>query len=102
MKKKVWSVTINGQNDCVVMTETEAAMVTLKFSGDQFEIYDMTERHGMMPEHLHKLQRMSDAEYWKGSAVTVLEETKYVKGIGPGIFNGAARMVWEFEDLMEM
>ena len=41
-EKKVWSVTINGQNDCVVMTETEAAMVTLKFSGDP-EIYDMIE-----------------------------------------------------------
>ena len=102
MQKKVWSVTINGQNDCVVMTETEAAMVTLKFSGDQFEIYDMTERHGMKPEHLHKMQRMSDAEYYAGCNVKVLHPVEYTKGVGPGMFGGAARMVWEFEDLMEM
>lgn len=102
MEQKVWSVTINGQNDCVVMTETEAAMVTLKFSGEQFEIYDMTKRHGMKPEYLHKMSRMTDAEYWSGSSVTVLKETEHTKGIGPGAFGGAARVVWEFEDLMEM
>lgn len=101
--KKVWSVTIDGKNDCVVMSEAEAMFVKLKFTGNHiFEMYDMTERHGMQPEHLHKLQRMSDAEYWQGTAVTVLQETQYTKGVGPGSFGGAARMVWEYEDLMEM
>ena len=85
------------------MSEAEAMFVKLKFTGNYiFEMYDMTKRHGMQPEHLHKLQRMSDAEYWKGSAVTVLEEVQYTKGVGPGQFGGAARMVWEYEDLMEM
>ena len=32
--KKVWSVTINGKNDCVVMTDEEAMIITLKFSPD--------------------------------------------------------------------
>ena len=101
--KRVWSVTIDGKNDCVCMTEQEAMLVKMKFMGTHdIEMYDMTERHGMQPEHLHKLQRMSDAEYWKGSAVTVLQETQYTKGVGPGAFGGAARMVWEYEDLMEM
>ena len=103
MMQKVFSVTINGKNDCVAMTEFEAMQVKLKFSGDenQFEMYDMTERHGMKPEHLHKLQRMSDAEYY-GKSVTILEEVQYTKGVGPGQFGGAARMLWEYEDLMAM
>ena len=41
---KVWSVTIDGKNDCVVMTEFEALNVKLKFSDEDFEMYDMTER----------------------------------------------------------
>ena len=85
------------------MSDAEVMLVKLKFTGTHdIEMYNMTERHGMKPEHLHKLQRMSDAEYWSGSAVTVLQETQYTKGVGPGAFGGAARMVWEYEDLMEM
>ena len=101
MESKVWSVTIDGKNDCVVMTEFEAMQVKMKFMPD-IEMYDMTERHGMKPEHLHKMARLSDAEYYKGSNVTILEEVTYTKGVGPGSFGGAARMVWEFDDLMAM
>ena len=101
MDTKVWSVTIDGKNDCVVMTEFEAMQVKMKFMPD-IEMYDMTTRHGMKPEHLHKMARLTDAEYYKGSNVTILEETTYTKGVGPGSFGGAARMVWEFEDLMAM
>ena len=43
--KKVWSVTAHGKNDCVVMTDEEAMIITLKFSPD-IEIYDMTTKHG--------------------------------------------------------
>lgn len=100
--KKVWSVTINGKNDCVIMTEFEAMNVKLKFSGEDFEMYDMTERHGMKPEHLHKLQRISDAEYYSGCNVKIEHPEEYVKGVGPGMFGGAARMVWDFDDLMAM
>ena len=40
---KVWSVTINGKNDCVIMSEFEAMNVKLKFSDEDFEMYDMTD-----------------------------------------------------------
>ena len=101
--KNVWSVTINGKNDCVVMSDAEVMLVKLKFTGTHdIEMYNMTERHGMKPEHLHKMQRMSDAEYYAGCNVKVLHPVEYTKGVGPGAFGGAARMVWEFEDLMEM
>ena len=43
----------------------------------------------MNPEYLHKMSRMTDAEYWSGSSVTVLKETEHTKGIGPGVFGGA-------------
>ena len=32
MNEKKWSVTISGKNDCVVMTDEEAMVITLKFS----------------------------------------------------------------------
>ena len=54
--KKVWSVTISGKNDCVVMTDEEAMVITLKFSPD-IEITDMTSKHGIKPEHLHQENR---------------------------------------------
>lgn len=101
--KKVFSVTINGNNDCVIMSEFEAMTVKMKFSGSDFEMYDMTERHGMQPQHLHKLARMSDADFYKDSRVTILSETNYQKGVGPGAFGGAChKQVWEYEDLMAM
>lgn len=100
--EKVWSVTINGKNDCVVMTEEEAAMIALKFSGEHFEMYNMTQRHGMEPEHLQKANRMDvfrDCPYveWRGSA-----EPTVIKGKGTGTFGGAAKVDWTFKDLMEM
>lgn len=101
--KQVFSVTINGKNDCVIMTEFEAMTVKMKFSGSDFEIYNMTERHGMQPQHLHKMARMSDAEYWRGRNVSIIEESKYKKGVGPGAFGGAChKQIWEYDDLMEM
>ena len=99
--KRVYSVTIGGANDCVVMTESEASMIALKFSHlSTFEMYDMTKRHGMKPEHLHKLARQEqlvDNIAWIGPLPTV------VKGKGTGKFGGAAHdIIWEFQDLMEM
>ena len=102
MQSKVWSVTIEGKNDCVIMTESEVNLVVLKF-GNDIEITNMTERHGMKPEHLHKLHRMQDTMpddvVWLGDKPPT---QTYVKGVGPGMFGGAAKMVWEFEDLMAM
>ena len=98
--KKVWSVTIKGKNDCVVMTEAEAMMIKMKYMPN-IEMYDMTERHGMKPIHLHKLQReqdsMPDGVTWMGK---VPPSQTWVKGVGPGQFGGAAHMIWEFEDLI--
>lgn len=103
MEKRVWSVTINGKNDCVSMTEFEAMAVKLKFSGKEFKMYDMTDRHGMKPEHLHKLQReqdsMPDGVTWTGDKPP---SQTWIKGIGPGSFGGSAHMIWEFDDLMAM
>jgi len=102
MQSKVWSVTLEGKNDCVIMTESEVTLVVLKF-GNDIEITNMTERHGMKPEHLHKLHRMQDTMpddvVWLGDKPPT---QTYVKGVGPGMFGGAAKMVWEFEDLMAM
>lgn len=100
--ERVYSVTINGKNDCVIMTEEEASLITLKFEGvTEFEMYDMTARHGMLPKHLHKLQREQDS---MPQGVTWLGEKPpsqtWVKGIGPGQFGGASKMIWEFEDLI--
>ena len=100
----VWSVTIDGKNDCVVMTEPQAMLVKMKFVGvNNIEMYNMTERHGMKPMHLHKLQRDADSMppgvKWLGDKPP--SET-WVKGVGPGSFVGAAHMIWEFEDLMAM
>ena len=39
---KVWSVTINGKNDCALMPEFQLVNVKLKFSDEDFEMYDMT------------------------------------------------------------
>jgi len=98
LETKVWSVTIKGQNDCVVLTDFEAMQVKMKFMPD-IEMYDMTERHGLKPAHLHKLDRKKQSIpglSWVGP------EPTYTKGVGPGMFGGAADMIWEFQDLMEM
>ena len=43
--KNVWSVTTNGKNDCVVMSDAEVMLVKLKFTGTHnIEMYNMTER----------------------------------------------------------
>ena len=105
MDQKVWSVTINGKNDCVIMTEFEAVQVKLKFVGtaNSFEMYDMTARHGMKPQHLHKLARMADADL-QGPNITYMgKEEPVIKGVGIGAFGGASnKTVWDFTDLMEM
>lgn len=97
---KVWSVTIKGKNDCVVMTDAEAMLIKMKFMPN-IEMYDMTERHGMKPEHLHKMHRLQDTMpdnvTWTGD---LPPSQTWVKGIGPGQFGGAAHMIWEFEDLI--
>ena len=46
---QVWSVTINGKNDCVVLTDFEAMQVKMKFMPD-IEMFNMTEKHGLKPE----------------------------------------------------
>lgn len=102
MEQKVWSITIKGKNDCVALTDFEAMQVKMKFMPN-IEMYDMTERHGMSVLHLHKEHRMQDAMpsgcIWVGDKPP---SQTYVKGVGPGMFGGAAKMMWEFQDLMDM
>ena len=96
---KVYSVTINGKNDCVVMTEEEAMLVKIKYMPD-IEMYDMSERHGMRPEYLHKMARMEDAERWM-NVTRIGKEEPVVKGVGIGSFGGASnKVIWDFDDLM--
>ena len=91
----VYSVTIGGKNDCVVMTPEQSLMVQLKYAPD-IKMYNMTERHGMLPQHLHKLQRYESAHIkYVGKPEPV------IKGVGTGQFGAAADVLWEFEDLME-
>jgi hypothetical protein len=49
------------------------------------------------------MARMTDAEYYESSNVTIIEESNYTKGVGPGMFGGAChKQIWEYEDLMAM
>ncbi len=88
--KSVWSVTINGQNDCVVMTDFEAMQVKMKFAPN-IMMHNMTEIHGMLPQHLHKLDRKrmaaSPSMCWANQA----DKTGM-----------ALSVIWEYEDLMAM
>lgn len=100
----VWSVTINGKNDCVILTDAQAMLIKMKFMGTHdIEMYNMTERHGLKVSHLHKEHRMQDVMpegvTWVGDKPP---SQTYIKGVGPGMFGGAAKMMWEFQDLMDM
>jgi|TARA_R110000737_G_C14577483_1_gene485112 hypothetical protein len=92
--KRVYSVTICGKNDCVVMTEAEASMIAMKY-GKHIAMYDMTTRHHMKPEHLQKAQRYEQRE-WAGRGVS------FSKGIKVGKFGGAAPVDWTYEDLINV
>ena len=45
---------------------------------------------------------MSDAEYYKNSNVTIIEETNYTKGVGPDSWRCFLPGQLEYEDLMAM
>ena len=94
LDSKVWSVTIKGQNDCVVLTDFEAMQVKMKFMPD-IEMYDMTERHGMKPEHLHQENRRAQLEDER-------RDIFFQKWEGIGGFGGYAKVDWTFEDLLKM
>lgn len=102
LETNVWSVTIKGKNDCVALSDFEAMQVKMKFMPD-IEMYNMTERHGFKVAYLHKEHRMQDIMpenvTWVGDKPP---SQTYIKGVGPGMWGGAAKMMWEFQDLMEM
>ena len=85
------------------ITLNPPGVIEIREGGNDIEITNMTERHGMKPEHLHKLHRLQDTMpdncVWLGDKPP---SQTWVKGVGPGIFGGAAKMIWEFEDLMAM
>ena len=90
--QQVYSVTINGKHDCVVMTEEQSLMVQLKYSPD-IEIHNLTERHGILPEHLHKLERYESAhlQYINHPQLVIRSSNSAA----------TADVSWEFEDLMK-
>ena len=47
---KVWSVTIKGKNDTVVMTDEQAMIVKMKFAPN-IDMHDLTTLHGLTPEY---------------------------------------------------
>jgi len=92
--KSVWSVTICGKNDCVNMTEAEASVLAMKY-GKHIEMYDMTKRHGIKAEYLHKQQRQEQHDWER-------QNRSFSKGIKVGRFGGAAPVDWTFDDLINV
>ena len=95
---KVWNVSINGKTDCVVMNDAEAMMVKIKFMPN-ITMYDMTELHGMKPEHLHKINRSEALEgdvrlMWMKHAL----ETNVLGG-KPGTY---VKECWDYKTLINM
>ena len=93
-EKRVYSVTIDTKNDCVIMTEGEAMLLKMKYMPD-IEMYDMTERHGMKPEYLKKGLRAEQHNWEK-------QNRSFSKGIKVGSFGGAAPVDWQFDDLINV
>jgi len=90
--EQVYSVTIKGKNDNVVMTEEQCLMVKLKYSPN-IEIHNLTERHGILPHHLHKLERHESAHLMYTNQPLLVIRSSNSAAI--------ADVNWEFEDLMK-
>ena len=43
---------------------------------------------------------MFDAEYYRNSNVTIIEESNYTKGVGLACLVVSPKQIWEYEDLM--
>ena len=96
--KKVWSVTINGKNDQVIMDDAEAMIVKMKFMPD-IEMFDLTTLHNIAPEHLHKVQRGESLDndihlQWIKNALEM--------GVLGGYPSNQVKENWEFKDLLNM
>lgn len=87
---KVYSVTINGKNDCVIMSEEEAIMVKIKYMPD-IRMYDMTALHGYDAESYKKSEREEQLSRLDYTKELVLDGVKW---------NGAVKTTWTAEDLL--
>jgi hypothetical protein len=59
-QERLFSLSIDGKDDFVIMTEGEAMLLKIKETGTPgFEMYDMTQRHGFTPDQWRK------TNYWK-------------------------------------
>jgi hypothetical protein len=60
-QERLFSLSIDGKDDFVIMTEGEAMLLKIKETGGTrgFEMYDMTERYGFTPDQWRK------TNYWK-------------------------------------
>jgi len=58
-EKRVYNVTIDGKNDCVIMTEGELMITKMKHMPN-FQMQDLTKSHGMTAKYVYKLQKEND------------------------------------------
>ena len=54
--QRVYNVTINGKNNCAIMTEGELMITKMKHMPN-FEMLDMTESHGITPKYVLNIQQ---------------------------------------------
>jgi len=96
---KVWSVTIKGKNDTVVMTDEQAMIVKMKFAPN-IDMHDLTTLHGLTPAHLHKIERNKSFANEDKSLLWMKNRLEMgVYGGWPGEYEKA---VWEYQDLINM
>lgn len=86
-ERKVYSVTINNKNDCVIMTEAEAMLVKIKYHPD-IRMYDMTALHGYDADTYKKEEREQTLADVREMA---LEGTRW---------NGAMKTYWTVDNLL--
>ena len=86
-EKKVYSITINNKNDCVILTDAEAMLVKIKYHPD-IRMYDMTALHGYDPYTYKKEERERTLSDVREMA---LEGVKW---------NGFRKVFWTAEDLL--
>tara|TARA_B100000212_G_scaffold338526_1_gene315216 strand:+ start:1018 stop:1299 length:282 start_codon:yes stop_codon:yes gene_type:complete len=88
--KKVYSISINGKNDCVILDEEEAALIKLKYMPN-IRMYDMTKLHGYEPESYKKAEREEQLSRLDYARELALEGVKW---------NGNVKTHWTPEDLL--
>lgn len=97
--EQVWSITIKGKTDCVILDESQAMIVKMKFMPD-IQMHNLTELHGMKPSYLHKIERKKSLD--NDSRALIWMKAAYESG-GMGGWPGEyEKPHWEYQDLIDM